>query len=202
MAQPRGLRWQKPLPRAPVTSIDKGIMTDVQPTREKGGAYGLPVWLATGLGLGLVAPAPGTCATALWGMPLAWGVDQLPNAGSKAFVIAALVLAGVPLATAAGRALGGKKDNQSIVWDEISTMPIVFLLVPLNSWTIGVAGFLLHRLMDITKPPPARQVERLPDGLGVMADDLVAAIYACLGLAGLVWLDKYANWELLSTPGG
>ena len=43
-------------------------------------------------------------------------------------------------------------------------------------------GFLLHRLFDITKPPPAAQLEGLPDGLGVMADDLAAAIYAALVL--------------------
>ena len=47
-----------------------------------------------------------------------------------------------------------------------------------------LAGFLLHRLFDITKPPPARQLERLPDGLGVMADDVMASVYACLALAG------------------
>ena len=79
---------------------------------------------------------------------------------------------GIPLCTAAGRALGGKKDNQAIIWDEIVTMPIVFLLVPLTNWKIALAGFLLHRLFDITKPPPAGQLEQLPDGLGVMADDL------------------------------
>ena len=65
--------------------------------------------------------------------------------------------------TAAGRALGGKKDNQAIVWDEIVTVPVVFLLVPLTNWKIALAGFVLHRLFDITKPPPARQLERLPE---------------------------------------
>ena len=62
-----------------------------------------------------------------------------------------LNLVGIPLATAAGRALGGKKDNQAIIWDEIATVPVVFLLVPLTSWRIALAGFVLHRLFDITQ---------------------------------------------------
>jgi phosphatidylglycerophosphatase A len=109
-----------------------------------------------------------------------------------------LLAAGVPLCTAAGRALGDKKDNQAIVYDEIVTMPVVFLLTPLANWKIALAGFLLHRLFDITKPPPASQLERLPDGLGVMADDLMAAAYACLALASLSWIDQSAGWNYLS----
>ena len=67
---------------------------------------------------------------------------------------------GIPFATAAGRALGGKKDNQAIIWDEIVTVPVVFLLVPLTNWRVGAGWDLrLHRLFDITKPPPARQLE-------------------------------------------
>lgn len=156
------------------------------------------VWLATGLGLGLVTIAPGTVATAVEGLPLAWAISLLPGIGWQVLAIAILFIAGIPLATAAGRALGSQKDNQAIVWDEIVTMPVVFLMVPLTNWKIALAGFLLHRLFDITKPPPASQLEQLPDGLGVMADDLMAAIYACLVLAGLAWLDQYAGWSLLS----
>lgn len=151
------------------------------------------VWLATGLGLGLIAPAPGTVATAVWGLPLAWAIGRLPHVGWQVLAILVLIAVGIPLCTSAGRALGGKKDNQAIVWDEIVTLPVVFLLVPFSSWTIGLAGFALHRLMDITKPPPARQLERLPDGLGVMADDVMASVYACLGLGLLAWLAQFAG---------
>jgi phosphatidylglycerophosphatase A len=159
------------------------------------------VWLATGLGLGLIAAAPGTIGAALEGLPLAWGISRLPGAGWQMLAIAVLFLIGVPLATAAGRALGGSKDNQAIIWDEIVTVPVVFLLVPLTNWKTALAGFLLHRLFDITKPPPAAQLERLPDGLGVMADDLMAAIYACLVLYGLASLGKWGDWSLLSPMG-
>jgi phosphatidylglycerophosphatase A len=159
------------------------------------------VWLATGFGLGLVTVAPGTVGSAVEGLPLAWAISRLPGVGWQVLAIAALFLIGIPLTTAAGRALGDKKDNQAIIWDEIVTVPVVFLLVQLTNWKIALAGFLLHRLFDITKPPPAAQLEYLPEGLGVMADDLMAAIYACAALAGLAWLADWAGWTLLSVVG-
>jgi phosphatidylglycerophosphatase A len=150
------------------------------------------VWLATGLGVGLWVPAPGTAGAAI-GSLVAWGISYLPNPVWRIAAILGLNLVGIPLSTAAGRALGGKKDNQAIVWDEIMSLPIVFLLVPLDGWMTGVAGFALHRLFDITKPPPARQLEYLPDGLGVMADDWVAAVYAGVALVGVTWLAQWAG---------
>ncbi len=133
---------------------------------------------------------PGTVG-ALWGLPLAWGIQHVPGWGWQAAVIAALLALGIPLCTAAARRLGGK-DPSAVVWDEISTMPIVFFLVPLDfsqvGWITLVAGFALHRLFDITKVPPARQLERLPEGLGIMADDVAAAIYARIALQGVIWI--------------
>lgn len=143
--------------------------------------WSLSVLLATGLGVGLFAPAPGTFGAAI-GSLLAWGISYLPGQPWQLAAIAALLAVGIPICTAAGRALGGKKDNQAIIYDEITTVPLVFLFVPLTSWKLALAGFALHRLFDITKPPPARQVEQLPDGLGVMADDVIAALYAALAL--------------------
>jgi phosphatidylglycerophosphatase A len=157
----------------------------------------LAVWLATGLGVGLYVPAPGTFGAA-WGSLLAWGIAQIPGLPWQVVAIVALNLVGIPLCTAAGRLLGGKKDHPSIVWDEIVTMPAVFLLVPLTNWKILAAGFFLHRLLDTTKPPPARQLERLPDGLGVMADDWAASGYACVLLYALAWLDRTNEWGFLS----
>ena len=162
----------------------------------------LAIWLATGLGLGLVTPAPGTVATAVWGVPLAWLVGHLPGAGWQMAAIGVAVLVGVPVTTAANRALGVEKDNQAIVWDEIASLPIVFLIVPMTNWRVALAGFALHRLFDISKPPPAGQLERLPEGWGVMADDLMAAVYACVALWALAWLDARMGWWLLSTSAG
>jgi phosphatidylglycerophosphatase A len=159
------------------------------------------VWIATGFGLGLVALAPGTAGALFEGLPLAWALSYLPGAGWQTLVIAVLFGVGIPIATAAGRALGGKKDNQAIIWDEIATVPVVFLLVPLTNWRVGLIGFGLHRLFDITKPPPASQLEALPDGLGVMADDLAASIYAALVLFALNWAGERAGWNLLAAMG-
>lgn len=135
------------------------------------------VWAATGLGFGLSPVAPGTVG-ALWGLPLAWGLGQTPLWVQLA-VIVVICLLGIPLCTRAARDLGGKKDPGAIVWDEIVSMPITFLLVPMTSPAVVIVGFLLNRVFDISKPPPARQLERLPDGLGIMADDLAAGVYSC-----------------------
>ncbi len=137
--------------------------------------YGPAVWLATGAWIGFSPVAPGTVG-ALWGLPLAWGLSLLPWPAQLA-IVAVLFLIGVPLCTSAARELG-VKDPGSIVWDEIVSMGIVFLFVPITPLTLAL-GFALHRLFDIAKPPPVRQLERLPDGLGIMADDLMAGAYAC-----------------------
>jgi phosphatidylglycerophosphatase A len=162
----------------------------------------LAAFLATGFGVCRVVPAPGTIGTALFGVPFAWAVGQLPGIGWQTVASVAAFLVGVPLTTAANRALGGGKDHSSIVWDEIASVPIVFLFVPMTNWRIALAGFVLHRIFDITKMPPAAQLERLPEGLGIMADDSMAAIYACAALALLNWLDGTSGWGLLATIGG
>src|SRR5262245_60143188 len=69
------------------------------------------VWLATGFGVGLIACPPGTIGALVWGMPLAWAIGRLPEIGWQAVAIVLLVTVGVPICTAAGRALGSKKDN-------------------------------------------------------------------------------------------
>lgn len=151
---------------------------------------GWTVWLATGSWIGLIQWMPGTFGT-LWGMPLAWGVCLLP-VWAQILAILAVGILGIPLCTAAVRKLGGPKDPGCIVFDEIASLPITFFLVPLNQpnanlWSVMISGFLLHRLFDITKPPPARQLEHLPEGLGIMADDWAAGVYSCLALHLLLW---------------
>jgi phosphatidylglycerophosphatase A len=136
--------------------------------------------------------------TALLGLPFAWVVGQFPGIGWQIAAILVAVLVGIPLTTAANRALGAAKDHQAIVWDEIASMPVVFLLAPLGNWKVAVAGFVLHRIFDISKPPPARQLERLPEGMGIMADDLMAAVYAGIALGILVSVDGSMRWGLLA----
>jgi phosphatidylglycerophosphatase A len=135
-------------------------------------------------------------------LPLATAIGLLPGVGWQIAAIAAAILLGVPITTWANRALGVAKDNQAIIWDEVATLPIVFLWVPITNLKVALIGFGLHRLMDITKPPPARQLERLPEGWGIMADDLMAAIYACAAMTFLGWMDRSAGWNLASVIGG
>lgn len=152
--------------------------------------------LATGLGFGYSPIMPGTVG-ALWGLPLAWGLMQIPAAGPmpaptiQILAIAGLCVVGVPLCTAAARQLGGVKDPSAVVFDEIATMPIVFLFLSaadLHKPWIWLLGFGLHRVFDILKPPPCRQLEQLPQGLGIMADDIAAAIYGCGAMHLILWL--------------
>jgi len=150
--------------------------------------------LATGLGFGYAPLAPGTVG-AIWGLPLAWAIYQVPAPGSwpswpiQVGLIAFLFVVGVPVCSAAALRLG-KKDPGSVVYDEIATIPIVFLSVTsdLDRPWVWVVGFVLHRVFDILKPPPVRQLERLPGGWGIMADDAGAAVYACAVLRFLVWI--------------
>ena len=148
-----------------------------------------PAWshpavvLATCFWIGRIRPAPGT-----WGSAAAIPIIMaLTYAKVPFFVELSLWLTvcciGIPLCTIASSQLGGQKDPSSIVIDEFSAMPLVLLAVhpEQRTWLVVLIAFLLFRLFDITKPPPCRQLENLPHGLGVMADDWAAAGFsACV----------------------
>lgn len=153
----------------------------------------LAIWLATGLGIGLVSKAPGTVG-ALWGLPLYAAVATAPGVGLQLALVVGLALVAIPLSDAAARdmvRLGyvpDGKDPQAIVCDEYLTVPLVFAFAPVawgNPWWIGL-GFVLHRAFDITKPWPCRRLERLGGGLGITADDIAAALYAGVSYA-IAW---------------
>jgi phosphatidylglycerophosphatase A len=153
------------------------------------------VFVATGFWVGRIPWAPGTWG-ALLGVPLSWGFSFIPSVPIQAAAIVGLNLVGIPLCTAAARKFGGVKDPSAIVFDEIVTVPMAFFLLPpaaVRQPLVSLAGFLLHRLFDITKPPPARQLEHLPDGLGIMADDWAAGAYACLAMHVLHWLGVFGS---------
>ena len=71
----------------------------------------------------------------------------------------------------------GRKDSSEIVIDEVVGMLITLYLVPFN-WKYMIAGFVIFRIMDIIKPFPGRAAEKIPGGMGVMLDDVIAGIYA------------------------
>lgn len=148
-------------------------------------------WIATGLGLTATAPAPGTLGAVL-GVPLWLAISQAPGYPLQLGALLALIAAGGPLCTRAARelvALGlasSEKDPQPITYDEFTTVALVYMFAPAATGWWLLAGFALHRLFDITKPWPCRSLERLPDGWGVMADDVAAAVYAGVGYR-LLW---------------
>lgn len=128
--------------------------------------------------------APGTFGSLL-GPPLVWCVQRLvPSVWGQSIVAILLILLGVPICNTGASRLG-KKDPGAVVYDEIAAFFVVFALVSV-SWKSAGFGFLLFRLFDITKPWPIRRLENLPNGWGVMADDLQAGLYAGIFLYGLM----------------
>ena len=131
-------------------------------------------WPAFGFGLGLIPFAPGTWGS-LPGIALWW---FLPGDIYWQFAIAALCFAaGIWLCGASARRIG-VHDHGGIVWDEIVGMFVTLMFVPPEpAWVL--AAFILFRIADIWKPWPIRDLDhRLHGGLGIMLDDMVAALYA------------------------
>jgi phosphatidylglycerophosphatase A len=142
----------------------------------------VPVWawiVATFFGTGFGKPGPGTwasmAATLIWA-----GLGRYASPGARpayAFGGAlAATLLGIPAATRVARALG-RKDPSHVVIDEVAGQMLTFVFVPLN-WRCLLAGLILFRAFDITKPFPVRRLERLPEGTGIMLDDIGAGLYA------------------------
>src|SRR5713226_4517688 len=139
----------------------------------------VPVALAcaTALGVGYVPVAPGTFGSAA-GL-LLWLL--LPaSAGAQATAIVALFIIGSWSGSVAERHFA-TRDPGAVVIDEVMGMIITLFMNPVG-WGGAIAGFLLFRIADVIKPFPADRCERLPGGIGVMADDAMAAIYANLVL--------------------
>lgn len=131
--------------------------------------------LALGFGAGLAPRAPGTFG-ALLGLPLAAMLTQVP-VSVAALVLVLLSALGVWCCSIAGRRLG-VSDHPAIVWDEVIGMALTLLTVPLT-WPHYLLGFALFRAFDILKPWPIGALDRqVGGGLGVMLDDLAAALLA------------------------
>lgn len=141
--------------------------------------------LATFGYVGYAPVAPGTFGSAAGLIVFA----LLRTLGSSALELAAIVVlfaAGVWSATEAEKHFGGV-DPGPIVLDEVVGMLITLAWLPVNVWG-ALVGFLLFRLLDVFKPWPAGRFERLHGGLGVMADDAMAAVYGNVLMQGLLWL--------------
>jgi len=138
--------------------------------------------LGSCFGLGLSPVMPGTVGT-LGGVAIAY---FMPNVTALAATAVGLAVLGWPLAALAEKYFG-KEDPQWFVLDEVAGYLFVLIGLPYSEpWVLG-AAFVAFRLFDITKPWPCRKLEELPRGMGVMADDLAAAVYAHVLVKVLTW---------------
>jgi phosphatidylglycerophosphatase A len=141
--------------------------------------------VATAFGSGYAPLAPGTAGSAL-GVLLFWPMAR----NAWPWQLAACVVVFFVGTAAAGRVARslGVKDPGLVVIDEVAGQWLTLVSLPFTPFVV-VAGFLLFRVMDVVKPWPARDLEGLPGGWGIMADDIAAGIYAQLALRVLliVW---------------
>jgi phosphatidylglycerophosphatase A len=167
------------------------------PKTKRSGKDYLALAIAT-CGVGYIPLAPGT-----WGslvavvfyliLHRAWfpQTDVSPEVYVRSFlliqlaIIVVVTIVGTWAASQTER-ISGRKDPGKVVIDEVAGQLIALMAVPAG-WWIGlpvpvIVGFILFRFFDIVKPYPANKLERIPGGLGIMADDLVAGLYAYLGV--------------------
>lgn len=148
-----------------------------------------PGWstlIATFFYVGRLHPGPGTWGSAAAVLLWTAVASQIPPAYRTPAVIAlasCITLVGIPAATQVARAYC-TKDPQFVVIDEVAGQLIALIAVPL-AWKTFLAGFILFRVFDILKPPPVRQLEKLPEGTGIVLDDVAAGLYA-LGIMQLL----------------
>jgi phosphatidylglycerophosphatase A len=155
--------------------------TQLHPPSEKKTLW---AWtLGTFFGSGLLNPGPGTygsiLALLLW-YEAAHALNPSPLALAIGTAIAAVAvtLVGIPAATIVARE-SGRKDPGHVVIDEAAGQLIALILAKPH-WQQGVLALILFRIFDILKPPPIRQLERLPEGTGIMLDDVAAGIFALI----------------------
>lgn len=139
-------------------------------------------WVAVGFGTGWSPVMPGTVGT-LVGLPIAWWIMRIQGVGVQSMICVALAVLAIPICGAAERIIGGK-DPGCIVADEYLTLPITVIGLT-SPWAL-LSGFILHRIFDITKPPPIKQLQHIHGGFGIVIDDFLAALIA-LGLNHLIF---------------
>ena len=158
--------------------------------------------IATVCGIGYMPFGPGTWGS-LVAVALYWFLGSMVATSSYGVSFAAhsvrllpawaitmaIAVVGVWAADRTGAFLR-TKDPQCVVVDEVSGQFLTYVaaFAPLN-WKYLLLGFILFRAFDIWKPFPARQAESLPGGLGIMADDWMAGVYAAIGL----WIARAAG---------
>jgi phosphatidylglycerophosphatase A len=138
--------------------------------------------VSTALGVGYAPVAPGTFGS-LAGLLVWWLLPA--STAVQAIAIVVLFGAGAWSGGVAERYFG-RRDPGHVVVDEVMGMLITLFLNPVG-WTGALLGFVLFRLCDVVKPYPSNRLEALPGGVGVMADDGMAAVYANLALRACLY---------------
>jgi phosphatidylglycerophosphatase A len=191
------------------TVVAPGVVSTAAPARTAGDYLALAI--AT-CGVGFIPLAPGTFGSVvgigLWAIVRGGVLAMLwPLAGRNnlnllhiSYGLIAAQLISVVIVTLLGtwaasrvEKLHGAKDPQKVVVDEVAGQFIALIAVPIQfeSWWTIILAFLLFRFFDIVKPYPARNFEHLHGGLGIMADDVVAGIYAAIGVAVAVTVHSF-----------
>lgn len=143
-----------------------------------------PLWawlVGTFFGIGTLRPGPGTWGSTATVLLWAGFAQYFPSSLQLPLNILLAVVAiaiGIPAATRVARA-SGRKDPQHVVIDEVAGQLITLVAAPLH-WKAMLAGLILFRIFDMWKPVPVRNLERLPEGTGIMMDDVAAGIYGLI----------------------
>ena len=143
----------------------------------------LPLAIATALGAGYAPFAPGTVGSAA-GLIVWWLLPE--SAAAQIAAIVVIFAVGSWSGTIAERHFG-RTDPGQVVIDEVMGMLITMFLNPAG-WIGALLGFFLFRVFDVVKPYPSDRLEKLHGGVGVMADDGMAAVYANAALRACLWL--------------
>ncbi len=172
-----------------------GPSTGVPPAVAGASRPRAPLWaslIATFGGVGYLRPGPGTWGSAttilLWFLLTRW-LAPASQPWVAALLALVAILVGIPAATRVARA-SGRKDPQFVVIDEVAGQLITVIGAP-AAWQSLLLGFILFRAFDIVKPPPVRQLERLPEGTGIVIDDVAAGLY------GLIVMQVVLHFRLL-----
>ena len=139
---------------------------------------------AVGVGIYLLVQSASAQVSA-YGLAHGWSLALLSSlsVALMLLLVAMPTIVGVWAASRTEKLLG-RKDPGIVVVDEVAGQLIAFLFVPINSgWWVIIIGFAAFRLFDIWKPYPIRRLESLESGLGIMADDVLAGVYAAILLS-------------------
>ena len=135
--------------------------------------------------------APGTVGS-IAALVIAWVVHYATGWPGTAFgLLAALLAAPAVWAADVTARASGKKDPQLVVVDEVIGQWVTLAGAATLNWKSWALALFLFRVFDVFKPPPIRHLEKLPGGIGIVADDVLAGIYAAIVLFAAGWFHLY-----------